>query len=200
MHNLSQSKGFFTRFETHLSIKFNLCSEWEYTKMEEVFIALGGNIGNTLKIFQQALNEISRIKDVNNMRCSDFYQTSPVSPILQADFLNAVCAFHTILAPNILFQELQKIERKFGKHPKPKEAPRILDLDIILYGKESYVDGDLEIPHPRWMTRKFVLVPLSDLIEEIVIPDKKGKRLVNIRKMIELLPNSNNEMIRKVKE
>ena len=92
---------------------------------------------------------------------------------------------------------------KLGKKPKSKEAPRIIDLDLLFFGTEFYCDEKLQIPHPRWMERKFVLIPLSDLVEEMRIPDiesAQGNRLVNIRKMIELLPNKHNGTIRKVIE
>lgn len=169
--------------------------------MKEVFVALGGNIGNRVATFNRALHEIAKLGDITDLRCSCFYQTSPVSTIQQDDYLNAVCTFLTSVAPKELSYELRKIEIMLGKTPKPKEFPRTIDLDILFFGTEGYLDDELEIPHPRWHQRKFVLVPLADLVEEIFVPDSKGikgKRLVNIKKMIELLPNTNNETIQKV--
>lgn len=166
--------------------------------MSKVFVALGSNLGNRRAILRQALAEIALIEQVINLTCSSFYQTSPVSHVPQEDYFNAVCSFITSLTPKHLHQSLQKIETKLGKEPKPKEAPRIVDLDLLFFGTESYRDEQLEIPHPRWKERKFVLVPLAELVEELVIPDPKGNRLINIKKMIELLPN--NETISKVDE
>src|SRR5262249_36285678 len=103
--------------------------------------------------------------------------------------------------PRELYKELKGIEDKLGKTPKPKEFPRIIDLDILFFGTECYISPELEIPHPRWHKRKFVLIPLSDLVTEIEIPDSNaadGKRLVNIKKMIESLPASNREIVTKV--
>ncbi|HEY4831834.1 MAG TPA: 2-amino-4-hydroxy-6-hydroxymethyldihydropteridine diphosphokinase [Waddliaceae bacterium] len=166
--------------------------------MSKVFVALGSNIGDRAAVLRQALEEIERIEQVFDLNCSNFYRTSPVSPIPQDDYLNAVCSFTTALTPKQLHCCLQKIETKLGKKPKPKEAPRILDLDLLFFGTEPYRDAQLEIPHPRWMERKFVLIPLADLAEELVVPSPKGNRLINIKKMIELLPN--NESISKVDE
>lgn len=165
--------------------------------MKQVFLGLGGNIGNTQSIFESALQEIAQIEGVFDLQCSSFYQTSPVSSILQPEFLNAVCSFFTVLSPKELFQATQAIEKKLGKVPKPKEAPRVIDLDILFFGSEVYSDDELQIPHPRWAERRFVLVPLSELIEEIDLPGE-GNHPINIKKMLDLIPSNNTETIKKV--
>jgi 2-amino-4-hydroxy-6-hydroxymethyldihydropteridine diphosphokinase len=164
--------------------------------MSKVFVALGSNIGDRVFVLRNALKEIALVEQVFDLTCSSFYHTSAVSLIPQADYVNAVCSFITTLTPKHLHSCLQRIETQLGKKPKPKEAPRIIDLDLLFFGAESYCDEQLEIPHPRWKERKFVLIPLAELAEELVIPDPKGNRLINIKMMIELLPN--NESISKI--
>ena len=193
-----QPKGFFTRFESLLKSKIDTSWSTGDAGMSRVFVALGSNMGEKRATLRQALAEIAQLEQVFDLTCSSFYQTSPVSHIPQPDYLNAVCSFLTSLTPKHIHRSLQKIEAKLGKKPKPKEAPRIVDLDLLFFGTEFYRDEQLEIPHPRWKERKFVLVPLAELVEELVIPDPKGNRLINIKKMIELLPN--NETISKVDE
>lgn len=131
-----------------------------------VFVALGGNIGNTKKVFIDCLNLIKNIPEVFNLQCSTFHVTKAVSTIVQRDYLNAVCRFWTTLSARDIFKELQKVERSLGKVPKDKESPRIIDLDLIFYGEEILYDEelDLTIPHPRWKERSFVLIPLQELL------------------------------------
>jgi 2-amino-4-hydroxy-6-hydroxymethyldihydropteridine diphosphokinase len=88
-------------------------------------------------------------------------------------FVNAVCCFQTTLSPKQLLVELQKIEGDLGKGTKPKNASRFIDIDILFYGKEVYQDEKLEIPHPRWKERLFVLVPLAELTPVIHLHNKQ---------------------------
>lgn len=150
--------------------------------MVEVIVALGGNLGNPHQTFLAALEEMKKLGSA--LRMSKWYKTAPVSVIPQADYLNAVAAFETDWDIKSLFAELESIESRLGKLKKPKESPRILDLDLLFYGNQAYRNGHLEVPHPRWSERLFVLVPLRDLFEEITV---MGKRW-NIQELIESLP------------
>jgi len=134
--------------------------------MERVYVALGGNIGETEQIFARALQKIKSLDGVAGLLVSSFYQTKPVSEIAQADFLNAVCSFETTLNPKALLRALQKIERDLGKVKKGRDEPRVIDLDLIFYGNEVVHDEELMIPHPRWHEREFVLTPLIELMEK----------------------------------
>jgi 2-amino-4-hydroxy-6-hydroxymethyldihydropteridine diphosphokinase len=131
--------------------------------MVQVFVAIGGNVGDTEALFQRALAMIERLG--KNLHCSKFYQTKPVSTIVQRDFLNAVCTFETDLAIKPFFLKLEEIEKALGKVPKKKDEPRSIDLDLIFYGNERFCSDTLQVPHPRWKERSFVLLPLLDLIE-----------------------------------
>ncbi len=148
---------------------------------KKTFIGLGGNVGDTAAILNGALQDICALKGIGKGCCSRFYRTSPVSPIPQADYINAVCSFETTLSPRELLEALQKIEGKWGKVPKPKDAPRPLDLDILLYGNETVREADLQIPHPCWEERLFVLIPLNELIDEVAV----GDRVIPLKHLIE---------------
>ncbi len=139
------------------------------------YVGLGGNIGDTASLMESALQKISRIPGVKNLEISRFYKTEPIECIDSKPFLNAVCRFHTTQTPKSLLYHLQAIERSLGKEPKPKSAARKIDLDFLFLGEESYFDEELELPHPRWQERLFVLVPLMDLTSNIVYQSQEGK-------------------------
>jgi 2-amino-4-hydroxy-6-hydroxymethyldihydropteridine diphosphokinase len=144
--------------------------------MKKVFLGLGGNLGDSQKILDQAVQEIKKI--CSDVVCSQYYVTAPVSPEPQPDYLNAVCKLNTNMSALELLKKLQNIEKKLGKIPKPKTAPRKIDIDILLFGTEKHNTTELEVPHPRWHERLFVLEPLLDLIEEVTLPCGK---IINIR-------------------
>lgn len=136
------------------------------------YIALGANLGSPKTALHFALSSLRRHSAVSDLRCSSIYHTSPVSSIPQPYYLNAVCQFYTNLTSEALFCELQLLERLMGQSPKKSsELPRYLDLDILFFGEEAIKSSSLEIPHPRWRERLFVLIPLRDLVKEIILPN-----------------------------
>lgn len=164
----------------------------------EVYVALGGNIGDTQTVLKRALQKIDSIPNVKQVECSRFYFTAPVSPLPQASYVNAVCRFHTTLSAKELLHELQKIETALGKIPKPKDSPRCIDLDILFFGKEVYCDRELEIPHPRWRERLFVLVPLADLTKMIEVPNKNDATdvcQINVVRLIDTFSKNERKQI-----
>ena len=140
--------------------------------MTVVYYALGGNIGDALSTQIEALRKIQQIPRVTDLVVSNFYETTPVSPIPQDPFINCACRFNTQLTAEELFAKTEEIERLLGKVPKPKDAPRPIDLDMIAYGTQRYVSDKLQLPHPRWTERLFVLQPLSDLTHNLIIEDE----------------------------
>lgn len=168
-------------------------------KETTVYIGLGGNIGESVTILKQALDHIKLIPEIHDLKVSSFYLTSPVSPIPQNDYVNAVCSLTTSLSADDLLQKLQAIEADLGKMPKSKEDPRIIDLDILLFGLEFYNTKYLEVPHPRWMERLFVLIPMSELTSEIAYPTKdRAIKTVNLKKYIEELRHFCNDSVTKI--
>lgn len=156
-----------------------------------VYLSLGGNIGNTCAILATALEMIQHLPDVDNFKSSHLYRTSPVDAPFQEDYINAACSLQTSLDIHSFWVKLQEIERLLGKTTKAKNAPRIIDIDIIVFGQESHCNREIEIPHPRWQQRLFVLVPLKELTDNIIIPreDRKGVKSLNIQSMIDSFPH-----------
>lgn len=136
----------------------------------DVFLGLGGNIGDTEGVLRSAIQSISSADGIEMIRVSRFYRTSPVGNPLLDPFINAACHVQTSLHPLDLLSTLQTIEISFGKLPKRKNDPRIIDIDILFYANQLIVSDALEIPHPRWKDRLFVLVPLLDLTPFIEHP------------------------------
>jgi 2-amino-4-hydroxy-6-hydroxymethyldihydropteridine diphosphokinase len=130
---------------------------------ETVFLSLGANLGDPAKAIASALEEIYDIPLTNLIQTSPLYQTKPISDLIQPDFLNCCCEIKTALSPEDLLEKLQEIERRLGKTPKPKNAPRLIDIDILFYGDLEMRSPRLTLPHPQWKNRLFVLIPLFDL-------------------------------------
>jgi len=161
----------------------------------DVFLGLGSNLGNSKKNILEAVNLIEKLQDVKLLQRSKLYKTSPVGCTLNKDFVNAVCHLRTNLSPSQLFDQLQSIEKKLGKVEKEKSEPRVIDIDILLYGDQKYESSSLQIPHPNWKDRLFVLIPLSDLIDEIFIPVGNKSYPFRIKEYISKFDNPNNETI-----
>lgn len=163
----------------------------------EVYIGIGGNIGDSFAIICQALDQIKALKGIHSLETSRFYRTTPVSPIPQPHYINAVCRCSTSYTALQLFEHLMQIETSLGKVSKAKDAPRPIDLDILFFGKERFSHPLLEIPHPRWKERLFVLRPLLDLTSEITIPqtDSSGYQHLNLLEYLQGFPNPNHETV-----
>ncbi len=163
--------------------------------LKDVYVALGGNIGNVALVLRQALASLKSFPGIFDLKISRFYKTTPVSDLVQDPYINAVCFFKTDYAPSKLLEILQQIEVDFGKVAKAKNEPRRIDLDILFFGKELIEEERLDIPHPRWQERLFVLIPLSDLAEEIEVPE--GNKIVkkNINSLLKEFSNINNEEV-----
>ena len=134
-----------------------------------VYLSLGGNEGQVLFRLQQALALLSAKQDIFDLKTSHFYRTSPHQVDSSNWFVNAVCSFQTSLALKDLFMITQGIEVQLGKVDKPKNASRPIDIDLLFYGHQICQEEELEIPHPRWKERLFVLIPLLDLTKEIIL-------------------------------
>lgn len=139
---------------------------------ENAYIGIGGNIGDSLNIVQQAIECLTRLPKTSLTKQSSLYRSEPVSDIPQDDYVNAVVALETSLQPMDLLLELQAIEQAFyrQRNPKSKWAPRTLDLDIILFGSRCIDDSHLKVPHPEMHNRLFVLKPLYEICGDLYIP------------------------------
>lgn len=169
------------------------------TVFKEVYLGLGGNIGPTIDVLHSVLEHIEAIDEVHQLRVSNFYETTPVSDIPQHPYINAACHFLTTLSPHDLLDRLEKITLLHGQLPKPKNAPRIVDIDILHFGGERHGTPQLEIPHPRWTERLFVLIPLLDLTTNVQLQTDKGEpTYVDIKELVQNFSNINQEFVKKV--
>ncbi|MEL6382696.1 MAG: 2-amino-4-hydroxy-6-hydroxymethyldihydropteridine diphosphokinase [Cyanobacteria bacterium J06626_18] len=139
--------------------------------MSPVFcaIALGSNLGDSPAILQGAINQLNQHSHITVMACSGVYQTAPVGPP-QPDYLNASAVLETALAPEELLRTLLRIEATFGRVRRERWGPRLLDLDLLLFGDLVLTLPTLQIPHPRMHERAFVLVPLAEIAGDWVEP------------------------------
>lgn len=126
------------------------------------YLALGGNLGDARATVLWAIQEIAAMRETALVRRSSLYSTAPVDAT-GPDYVNAVVDVATGLSPQDLLLALQEIEQRAGRERPHRNAPRTLDLDILLYGDERVNSASLVIPHPRMMARAFVLVPLAEI-------------------------------------
>ena len=135
----------------------------------QLFLSLGGNLGNTREIFEGAYPLIE--KKIGKISVySSIYQTEAWGPIPQADFLNQVLLVSTTLNPQACLTEMLAIEKEFGRERKERWGPRSIDLDLLYYGDLIIAEADLTIPHPRIAERKFILTPLAEIAPLYVDP------------------------------
>ncbi|MGB4304512.1 MAG: 2-amino-4-hydroxy-6-hydroxymethyldihydropteridine diphosphokinase [Syntrophomonadaceae bacterium] len=135
------------------------------------YIALGSNLGRKRDNIARAIQLIAALPGVKSNKSSSLYETEPWGKTDQEKFLNQVIAVETSLKPAELLRELQNIEIKMGRQRKEKWGPRIIDLDILLYGNEVMDDPHLTIPHPHLRQRLFVLVPLAEIGADLQFPE-----------------------------
>lgn len=137
--------------------------------LQQVYISLGGNMGNTQEIFQKALKEIEE-KLGHIVQKSSLYRTAPWGNTQQSDFLNQVILLETEYSPEKLLDNLLTIELLFGRERNIHWGPRTLDLDILFYGELILNKANLTIPHPRITERRFILAPLQQIAAEWLHP------------------------------
>lgn len=132
-------------------------------------VALGANLGDARAALEDALRRLDALPDTRLVRHSSIYRTAPIDSS-GPDYLNAVAEVSTGLAPHELLSRLQKIELDHGRERPYRNAPRTLDLDLLLYADAVIDTADLTVPHPRMHQRAFVLQPLAEIAPGLVIP------------------------------
>ncbi|MFZ1342492.1 2-amino-4-hydroxy-6-hydroxymethyldihydropteridine diphosphokinase [Thiothrix eikelboomii] len=139
------------------------------------YIGLGSNQGDSLTILKAALKQLAEHSAIELQAVSSFYQTKPVGPQDQPDYVNAVACFSTRLSAQALLAMLLEIERLHGRvrDPHLRWGPRTLDLDLLLYGNEVIQDSNLIVPHPELCKRAFVVYPLLEIAPDLILP-KQG--------------------------
>lgn len=131
------------------------------------FVALGANLGDAAHTVRAALVALGQVPGVQRVRSSSLYRTAPVDST-GPDYINAVAEVATTLSAPGLLAALQAIENVAGRERPYRNAPRTLDLDLLLYGLARVDSSALTVPHPRMLERAFVLVPLAEIAPQFV--------------------------------
>ena len=134
------------------------------------FIGLGSNMGKPLDRCREGIEYLTAVKGTQVLRRSSFYRTEPVGFLDQEWFINDVIEIRTSLTSQELLEELQAIERQMGRQKPVKWGPRVIDLDILLYGQEVMQTDSLVLPHPELHKRRFVLEPLYEIAPYMIHP------------------------------
>ena len=134
------------------------------------FIGVGSNMGDPAERCREAVERLSTRPGIRLLGRSSFYRTEPVGPQDQPWFINAVAEVRTALSPRQLFAALKEIEREMGRKQEKKWGPRLIDLDLLLYGQEVVREEGLAVPHPELHRRRFVLEPLCELASYVIHP------------------------------
>lgn len=133
------------------------------------YIGIGSNLGDAKVQVLDAITQLSRLPKTSISAQSSLFRTAPIDSSGD-DYVNAVVRLDTLLVPQALLQALQNIERSFGRERPYPNAPRTLDLDLLLFNELTIADAALTVPHPRMMQRAFVLIPLLQIDPFITIP------------------------------
>jgi len=145
-------------------------------KLTPAFIALGANVQRPEEQVSSAFEALAMLPRTRLAAVSSLYRSAPVGYLEQPDFVNAVAKIDTALEPRALLEALLDIEQRYGRVRDFPNAPRTLDLDILLYGDTKLREAGLSIPHPRLHERAFVLVPLAELAPDAMVPGRGAVR------------------------
>jgi 2-amino-4-hydroxy-6-hydroxymethyldihydropteridine diphosphokinase len=142
------------------------------------FVGLGANLGEPQRQVQQAFRELDAIAHTRVVRTSSLYRSEPLGFADQPRFVNAVAQIETGLPAGRLLAELQAVEARHGRSRSFANAPRTLDLDLLLFGNLVIDTASLQVPHPRMHERAFVLLPLLEIAPDVAIPGQGPARLL----------------------
>ena len=137
------------------------------------YIGIGSNLGTPEENCTKAIKKISSTKDIKIISKSSFYQTAPIGNIEQNWFINSAIKIDTQLTPRELLSALLSIESEMGRIRKEKWGPRLIDLDLLFYDNLILNQKGITLPHPEIQKRKFVLIPLHEIAEDLIHPTLK---------------------------
>jgi 2-amino-4-hydroxy-6-hydroxymethyldihydropteridine diphosphokinase len=142
-------------------------------KPEIVFLSVGSNVGDRDKNLRAAIAALPGF-GVEIKKISSIYETEPVDLVEQPWFLNCVVEGETAVPPAKLLSELRELERRMGSKKLVPRGPRLIDLDILVYGRQTIESPELQVPHPRMHLRRFVLAPLAEIAPDLKHPSWSG--------------------------
>ena len=149
-------------YSSNFPKKFNLISKKKYS----VTIGIGGNIGNTKKLFDKLILCLKKDARFTLLMTSPLLKNPPFGFLEQSDFLNGIISLKTNLSPKAFLKAMQRYENKFGRKRSFQDAPRTLDIDVIFFDNKKINTPDLIIPHKNWANRESVIIPLKRMKNE----------------------------------
>jgi len=153
----------------------------QHALQDVAFIGLGSNLGHPRRRLARALAQLARLPRSRLVAASGNYISAPMDCTEpQPDYVNAVAALRTSLTPSALLTRMRAIERRQGRRrddPTRRNAPRVLDLDLLMFGRRRLLRPQLLLPHPRMHERAFVLRPLIDIAPATTIPGRGAARM-----------------------
>ena len=138
--------------------------------MTRAYVGLGANLGDASATLEAASDALAHLPGTRLLTRSSLYISAPIDAA-GPDFVNAVAALDTTLEAYTLLLELQEIERRHGRQRPYRNAPRTLDLDLLLFGDACIASSALTVPHPRMTQRAFVVLPLAEIAPDLRLPD-----------------------------
>jgi len=151
-----------------------------------VYLGLGSNLGDREANLQKALKMLSEQTAIKITRVSSIYETAPVGIIEQPDFLNLVAEAQTTLEPQDLLAVILNLENQMGRVRNLRWGPRVIDVDLLIYGSERLHFPGLTVPHPRLLERAFVLVPLVEIAPDLQLTDDGLTAAEALKKLFQL--------------
>jgi 2-amino-4-hydroxy-6-hydroxymethyldihydropteridine diphosphokinase len=141
--------------------------------MPAAYVGVGSNLADPRTQVERALQRLARMPESRLLRSSHLYRSAPWGVVDQPEFVNAAAAIETGLSPQALMQALLAIERDAGRDRGGERwGPRILDLDLLLYGALTLAEPGLQLPHPHLHERAFVLLPLAEIAPHLEVPGR----------------------------
>lgn len=145
----------------------------------KAYLSLGSNMGDREGYLEKALEFLDRNPGITVLKVSSFYETEPWGGVDQDSFFNLAVEIETTLDPFDLLKECQTVENSLGRRRLVRWGPRVIDIDILLYGNLKVKSKDLIIPHPLMEEREFVLAPLREIAPDLILPS--GKPVQKVR-------------------
>ncbi len=135
------------------------------------FVGIGSNLAYPSRQVESAISRLSELPDARLIARSSLYRSTPFGGVEQPDFINAAVHLETNLSAHALLAALQEVERAHGRERDGQRwGPRVLDLDLLVYGVERFSESGLQVPHPGIAERNFVLLPLSEIAPDLHVP------------------------------